>query len=59
MTRTIVQNGVEKIDEWTVRYLAKREIIEVHPCMVPDSEITCPTTTTTSTTIPTTTTSQP
>jgi len=53
VTRTIVQNGVERIDEWTVRYVAKREIIEVHPCMVPGSEITCPTTTTT---LPTTTT---
>lgn len=59
VTRTIVQNGAEKIDEWTVRYLAKREIIEVHPCMVPDSEITCPTTTTTSSTTIPTTTSQP
>ncbi len=55
VTRTITQNGVETVNEWTVRYLAKREIIEVHPCMIPDSEITCPTTTTNSSTTTTTT----
>ncbi len=62
VTRTITHNGVVTTDEWTVRYQARREIIEVHPCMVPESEITCPTTTTTSsttTTVPTTTTTGP
>jgi hypothetical protein len=45
-----------------VRYIAQREIIEVHPCRMPDAEEgSCPTTTTTSTTIPeeTTTTTAP
>ncbi len=61
VTRTIAQGDDETSREWIVRYLAQREIIEVHPCRMPDAEEgSCPTTTTS--TIPdesTTTTSQP
>ncbi len=46
VTRTIEQGGQERTQEWVVRYLAKPEIIEVHPCEVPGSTTTCPTTTT-------------
>lgn len=53
VTRTITGGGEETSEEWVVRYLAQREIIEVHPCRMPDAEEgSCPTTTTTSTTIP-------
>ncbi|MGH8911824.1 MAG: VanW family protein, partial [Acidimicrobiia bacterium] len=53
VTRTITINGRETTEEWPVRYLAQQEIIEVHPCKVPGTEVTCPTTTTTTvTTIP-------
>ncbi|HEX2154564.1 MAG TPA: VanW family protein [Acidimicrobiia bacterium] len=54
VTRTITVDGEETTEEWPVRYLAQQEIIEVHPCKVPDSGEACPTTTTT-TTAPTTT----
>lgn len=48
VTRVIEQNGVETTQEWRVRYAPQREIIEVHPCMLPDAEEgSCPTTTTT------------
>ena len=46
VTRAIEQRGSEAEQRWTVRYLPQRQILEVHPCNVPDSEITCPTTTT-------------
>jgi vancomycin resistance protein YoaR len=62
VTRTITTGGEETSEEWMVRYIAQREIIEVHPCRMPDAEEgSCPTTTTTSTTIPeeTTTTTAP
>ena len=62
VTRTIEQGGSETDQRWTVRYLPQRQILEVHPCNVPDSGITCPTTTTLPpTTVPadTTTTSTP
>lgn len=44
--------------EWVHRYRPHTEIIEVHPCKVPGSDVSCPTTTTTTTTVPTTTTTQ-
>lgn len=62
VTRVIEQGGSETEQTWTVRYLAQRQILEVHPCKVPNSGITCPTTTTLPpTTVPpdTTTTSAP
>ena len=62
VTRTISSGGEETSEEWVVRYIAQREIIEVHPCRMPDAEEgSCPTTTTTSTSIPeeTTTTTAP
>ena len=37
-------------ETWGVRYLAQRQIIEVHPCEVPGTATPCPTTTTSSTT---------
>lgn len=56
VTRTITIDGEVTTEEWNVRYLPQQEIIEVHPCMVPDSTETCPTTTTTTvTTVPPTT----
>ncbi|MDX1746820.1 MAG: VanW family protein, partial [Halobacteriales archaeon] len=58
VTRTITEAGAERERTWTVRYLPQRQILEVAPCEVPDSEIPCPTTTTT-TTAPTTTTTEP
>lgn len=45
--------------EWVHRYRPHTEIIEVHPCKVPGSSQSCPTTTTTTTTTPTTTTTTP
>ena len=42
VTRTIVWRDETTTQEWIVRYRPKREIIEVHPCMVPDSEVECP-----------------
>lgn len=56
VTRAITIDGEVTTEEWNVRYLPQQEIIEVHPCMVPDSTETCPTTTTTTvTTVPPTT----
>jgi vancomycin resistance protein YoaR len=59
VTRRILVNEVEvESQEWVVRYAPKFAVYEVHPCMMPESTETCPTTTTppTTTTIPTTTT---
>lgn len=45
--RTVVEGDSETSREWIVRYLAQREIIEIHPCRMPDAEEgSCPTTTT-------------
>lgn len=55
VTRTITVDGDTTTQEWPVRYLARQEIIEVHPCKVPDGDVPCPTTTTTTTTSTTTT----
>jgi vancomycin resistance protein YoaR len=54
VTRTIERAGDLSDQRWVVRYLAQRQILEVHPCEVPGSGITCPTTTTLppSTTVP-------
>lgn len=59
VTRTIEQNGEETSERWTVRYLAQRQILEVNPCEMPDSEMTCPTTTTTTLPEESTTTTEP
>lgn len=57
VTRTIEVNGSETAQTWTVRYLARREILEVHPCKMPDATTECPEpTTTTTVAAPTTTT---
>lgn len=52
--RVIEQAGGVRENTWTVRYLAQRQILEVHPCKVPGTSTPCPTTTTTTTTPPTT-----
>jgi len=59
VTRTILRGGTDQVEEqeWVWRYRPQTEIIEVHPCMVPDTSTACPTTTTT--TIPPTTTTEP
>lgn len=59
VTRRILKGGTELVEEqeWVHRYRPQREIIEVHPCKVPDTSTACPTTTTTSTVPPTTTSS--
>ncbi|MEX2132839.1 MAG: VanW family protein [Acidimicrobiia bacterium] len=61
VTRRILVNEVEvESQEWLVRYAARFAVYEVHPCMMPGSTETCPTTTTlpptTTTTVPPTTT---
>lgn len=58
ITRTILRGGNDVVEEeeWVWRYRPQTEIIEVHPCKVPDSGTPCPTTTTTTTVPPTTTT---
>ena len=56
VTRTITR-GDDVIDtqEWVVRYAPRFAVIEVHPCKIPGTSASCPTTTTT-TTVPVTTT---
>ena len=53
--RTLLLNGVDLIEEqeWVVRYASRFAVFEVHPCMVPGQEETCPSTTTPETTTPT------
>lgn len=48
VTRRITKGGTELIEEsqWVVRYAPKFAVFEVHPCMIPESEETCPSTTT-------------
>lgn len=56
VTRRILVNDVEvEKSEWVVRYAPRFAVIEVHPCMMPGSTQTCPTTTT----VPSTTTTLP
>jgi hypothetical protein len=52
VTRVIEENGSEREESWTVRYLARREILEVHPCKIPGTIEPCPEPTTTTTTLP-------
>ncbi|MEX1037462.1 MAG: VanW family protein, partial [Acidimicrobiia bacterium] len=56
VTRRILVNEVEvESREWVVRYAPRFAVYEVHPCMMPESTETCPTTTTlppTTTTLP-------
>ncbi|MFP5333129.1 MAG: VanW family protein, partial [Acidimicrobiia bacterium] len=60
VTRWIEQDGVETEQTWTVRYLARREILEVHPCKMPEATEECPDpTSTTVTTVPESTTTVP
>lgn len=59
VTRVIEEGGAEREETWTVRYLARREILEVHPCKMPDSSQECPEPTTTTTFPPETTTLPP
>jgi vancomycin resistance protein YoaR len=61
VTRTILRGGTEPVEEqqWVWRYRPQFEIIEVHPCKVPGSSTSCPTTTTTSTQPATTTSTTP
>lgn len=47
VTRVITENGNEREETWTVRYLARREILEVHPCKMPEASEECPEPTTT------------
>ncbi|MDX1448374.1 MAG: VanW family protein, partial [Acidimicrobiia bacterium] len=47
VTRIIEQNGTETEQTWRVRYIARREILEVHPCKMPDATEECPEPTTT------------
>src|SRR5690606_7772741 len=49
VTRVIEENGSEREQTWTVRYLARREILEVHPCKIPGTSVECPEPTTTTT----------
>jgi len=56
VTRTIEVNGSETEQTWTVRYLARREILEVHPCKMPGATEECPEPTTTTTVVDSTTT---
>ncbi len=50
VTRVISRGSTETTQEWVVRYVAQREILEVHPCKMPDAEAdSCPTTTTSTT----------
>ncbi len=56
VTRIVTDAAGKVLEErrWVVRYVPKQEIIEVHPCQMPGSTQTCPTTTTppTTTTVP-------
>jgi vancomycin resistance protein YoaR len=49
VVRTIERRGATTSREWLVRYRPRREIIEVHPCKVPDTSVVCPSVTTTTT----------
>jgi vancomycin resistance protein YoaR len=55
VTRRILRNGTDLLDEqeWTVRYLARFAVFEVHPCMLPGTSTTTTISTCPTTTIPT------
>ena len=59
VTRIIEVDGSETEQTWTVRYLARREILEVHPCKMPETTEECPEPTTTTTVPDSTTTTVP
>lgn len=64
VTRRILLGGDEDnvvdVQEWTVRYAPRFAVFEVHPCMVPGTASSCPTTTTVPpTTVPPSTTTPP
>lgn len=61
VVRRIHRGGTELIEEqeWLVTYSPRFAVIEVHPCKVPGTSVTCPTTTTTTIPPPTTTTTAP
>lgn len=47
VTRTLtVGDGPSVENSWVVRYRPRDQILEVHPCMMPDATEPCPTTTT-------------
>ncbi|MGQ0849344.1 MAG: VanW family protein [Actinomycetota bacterium] len=48
--RTITQGTNTRMDEWTVVYSPRQQIILVHPCQIEGSGVSCPTTTTGATT---------
>lgn len=47
VTRTITQGSAVSIDEWTVVYSPRQQVIRIHPCQIEGSGVSCPTTTTT------------
>jgi vancomycin resistance protein YoaR len=59
VTRVIEQGGTQTEQSWTVRYIARREILAVHPCKMPNTTEPCPEPTTTTTLPPETTTTAP
>ena len=61
VVRRIYRGGTELVEEqeWLVTYRPRFAVIEVHPCKVPGTSVTCPTTTTTTVPPSTTTTSTP
>ena len=61
VVRRIYRGGTELVEEqeWLVTYSPRFAVIEVHPCKVPGTSVTCPTTTTTTIPPSTTTTSTP
>ena len=64
LTRVIAHpDGSESTEEWDWTYRPQPRIVRVHPCDVPGSGVTCPTTTTpapsTTTSSPTTTSTAP
>ena len=52
VTRTITEDGVATVKEWTVVYSPRQQIIKLHPCQIEGSGVSCPTTTTTPVTVP-------
>jgi hypothetical protein len=56
-----IRRGEELIDsqEWVVRYAPRFAVYEVHPCKIPGTAVSCPTTTTTTTAPVTTVTTPP
>ncbi len=55
VTRTISIGDTADVSEWNVVYSPRQQIIEVHPCKVPDTTVECPQPSTTVTEPPATT----